>query len=62
MALPEWNQAKGVFLYVSFRSEVETQYIIEAALEQGKVVAVPYTDYERGVIVPAGDVGTLVKK
>ncbi|MDI6791146.1 MAG: 5-formyltetrahydrofolate cyclo-ligase [Thermodesulfobacteriota bacterium] len=53
MALPEWNQAKGVFLYVSFRSEVETQYIIEAALEQGKVVAVPYTDYERGVIVPS---------
>jgi len=53
MALPEWNQAKGVFLYVSFRSEAETQYIIEAALEQGKVVAVPYTDYERGVIVPS---------
>lgn len=53
MALPEWNQAKGVFLYVSFRSEVETQHIIQAALEQGKVVAVPYTDYERGVIVPS---------
>jgi 5-formyltetrahydrofolate cyclo-ligase len=53
MALPEWNQAKGVFLYVSFRSEVETQYIIQAALGRGKVVAVPYTDYERGVIVPS---------
>jgi len=53
MALPEWNQAKGVFLYVSFRSEAETQHIIEAALEQGKVVAVPYTDYERGIIVPS---------
>ncbi len=52
-ALPEWSQAKGVFLYVSFRSEVGTQYIMQAALEQGKVVAVPYTDYERGVIVPS---------
>jgi 5-formyltetrahydrofolate cyclo-ligase len=52
-ALPKWNQAKDVFLYVSFRSEVETQYIMQAALEQGKVVAVPYTDYERGVIVPS---------
>ncbi|MEW6327888.1 MAG: 5-formyltetrahydrofolate cyclo-ligase [Thermodesulfobacteriota bacterium] len=53
MALPEWNQARGVFLYVSLRSEAETQHIIEAALEQDKVVAVPYTDYERGVIVPS---------
>ncbi|MDD5451556.1 MAG: 5-formyltetrahydrofolate cyclo-ligase [Desulfovibrionales bacterium] len=53
MALPEWKQARGVFLYVSFRSEAETQYILEVALEQGKVVAVPYTDYERGIIVPS---------
>lgn len=53
MALPEWDKAGVVFLYVSSGSEVETHHIIESAMQQGKVVAVPYTDYEQGLIIPS---------
>ncbi len=53
MKLPGWAKARTVFLYVSFRSEVETRHIIRAAMRQGKIVAVPYTDYERHTIIPS---------
>lgn len=40
-ALPEWQAAHTVFLYVSFRSEVDTHVLLAAALESGRRVLVP---------------------
>ncbi len=40
-SLPEFIKAKSVFIYVSFRSEVDTFSIIEHSLITGKKVIVP---------------------
>ncbi|MCE5196105.1 MAG: 5-formyltetrahydrofolate cyclo-ligase [Negativicutes bacterium] len=40
-ALPQWQQAKDVMLFVSFRSEIDTRALIELAWSSGKLVAVP---------------------
>ena len=40
--LPELRSADGVFIYVSFRSEVQTHALIEDLLAAGKVVTVPH--------------------
>ncbi len=53
MRLEAWRKGRVVFPYVSFRTEVETGWIIDEAMAQGKVVAVPYTDYDRRVIIPS---------
>lgn len=53
MALSRWDRARVIFLYVSLGSEVETGSLIQAAMQEGKVVAVPYTDYERKTIIPS---------
>lgn len=37
LALPEWQAAGTVFVYVSFRSEVDTRGILSAALARGRV-------------------------
>jgi len=37
----DYREAKVVFIFVSFRSEVDTHRIIRKALEDGKVVGVP---------------------
>ncbi len=39
--LPDFQSAKRVFLYVNFRSEVETSSLIKRCLMEGKEVAVP---------------------
>ncbi|MFH1146466.1 MAG: 5-formyltetrahydrofolate cyclo-ligase [Pseudomonadota bacterium] len=52
-ALERWKNARSVFTYVSFRSEVETWSIMEMARREGKVLAVPFTDYARNVIIPS---------
>ncbi|QDU25362.1 putative 5-formyltetrahydrofolate cyclo-ligase [Anatilimnocola aggregata] len=41
MAIPLWAAAQVVSIYVSFRDEVETQLLIEAARASGKQVAIP---------------------
>ena len=41
LALPEWQQAACVFIYVSVRTEPDTRALIDAALKAGKRVAVP---------------------
>jgi len=41
LALPELNEAKTVFCYVSCGGEVQTHELIETLLAQGKTVAVP---------------------
>lgn len=40
-ALPEFQSARKVMFYASFRSEVETQDMIRHALAQGKQVVLP---------------------
>lgn len=41
LALPEWQKAACVFIYVSVRTEPDTRALIDAALKAGKRVAVP---------------------
>ncbi len=41
LALPQWNAAGTVFLYLSVGSEPNTRPLIRAALQAGKRVAVP---------------------
>ncbi len=43
LALEEIKKSENIFIYVSFRSEVETIPIINALLQQGKNVSVPIT-------------------
>lgn len=50
--LDEFRRAATVFIYVSFRSEVETLPLIRQALEQGKRVAVPVTVPEMHRLIP----------
>lgn len=37
----EYQKAKSLFIFVSFRSEVNTEEIIEKSLADGKIVAIP---------------------
>lgn len=39
--LPEYQQAEALFCYVSYRSEVETDALIQKALQEGKSVYCP---------------------
>ena len=41
LAMPQWQQAESVFLYLSARGEPDTRTLIEAAWEQGKEVLAP---------------------
>jgi 5-formyltetrahydrofolate cyclo-ligase len=41
LMLPEYENARVIFFYASFRSEVETIPVIEASLKQGKRVILP---------------------
>ena len=43
LALEEVQKSDNIFIYVSFRSEVETIPIVNALLQQGKNVSVPLT-------------------
>ena len=43
LALPEFADARNVFAYVSFRSEVGTQPLIAHCLKKGVTVSVPLT-------------------
>lgn len=44
----EYNQSKCIFSYISIPCEIETKELIKGALNDGKIVAVPYiTDYKK---------------
>ncbi|WP_136807141.1 5-formyltetrahydrofolate cyclo-ligase [Desulfosediminicola flagellatus] len=43
LELPEIVKSKSIFLYVSFRSEVETMSLLKTLIESGKTVSVPIT-------------------
>jgi len=49
-ALPEFQRAKTVMFYVSFRSEVKTEKMIRNALNLKKRIAVPVVDGEKIVV------------
>lgn len=43
LELPEIEQSKSIFLYVSFRSEVDTISLLNTLIASGKTVSVPIT-------------------
>lgn len=43
LALPEIRKSENIFLYVSFRSEVETDPLLKKLIAAGKKVSVPIT-------------------
>ena len=43
LTLPEIQESTSIFLYVSFRSEVETTILLAKLLDLGKTVSVPIT-------------------
>lgn len=45
--LPEFAQAKTAMFYYGIENEPETREIIEKALEMGKKVSLPVTDFEK---------------
>jgi len=57
LALPEVQDATVIFIYVNFRSEVETRPLIDTLLKTGKTVSVPLTraDENRLEIVVISD-------
>ncbi len=50
---PDIIKAKSIFAYVSFRSEVNTHWMIDFFLVQGKDVSVPFTDMNKKKIIPS---------
>jgi 5-formyltetrahydrofolate cyclo-ligase len=50
--LPEMGGWQTLFVYVNFRSEVETLELIRWCLAQGKRVAVPLVDNTRAAMIP----------
>lgn len=49
---PQVAAARRIFLYCSFRSEVETQLLLHRCLQAGKAVSVPLTVFEQNRLVP----------
>ena len=45
-----WREARVVFVFLSMEREVQTQELIERAWTEGKRVAVPRMDWERGTM------------
>jgi len=50
LSLPEVASATTFFIYVNFRSEVETLPLIHHLLREDKVVTVPWTDQKKHVL------------
>jgi len=50
--LDEISRAATLFIYVHFRSEVETLAMIRHCIARGKRVAVPLTDVKKGLLLP----------
>ena len=51
-SLPEMKHWSTLFIYVHFRSELETLELIQSCLEQGKRVAVPLVDAATVSMIP----------
>ena len=53
LGLPEFKDAKTIFAYASYGSELSTKYFIWKALLLGKKVCVPKVDFKTGEMWPA---------
>ncbi|MDN5292831.1 MAG: 5-formyltetrahydrofolate cyclo-ligase [Eubacteriales bacterium] len=64
MGLPEYQQAKTVMMYLDFRNEVATDYLLRQTMARGKRVVVPVTDVAGKRLIPTlivnypDDIGT----
>ncbi|MCD7904261.1 MAG: 5-formyltetrahydrofolate cyclo-ligase [Clostridiales bacterium] len=58
-----YKVCESVFCYLSFRSEAETEIIINTALREGKIAALPYMTEKKGkmVFVKIKSLSELVK-
>lgn len=52
LAHPAYRRARTLLIFVAFRSEIETQPLIQAALTAGKVVAVPKVERQPKGLLP----------
>lgn len=50
----EYNKAKIIFIFVSYKSEVDTHNIIKYALKDGKLVCVPKVMYKNSYMEAVG--------
>ncbi len=58
----EYKTCKSVFCYLSYKTEAETDVFIKKALEDGKMVALPYVaDKENMYFIEVGSLEGLVK-
>lgn len=49
----DYKNSGTVFIYMSFKNEVETMKLIKRMLAEKKHVVIPYTDVENTVIIPS---------
>ena len=52
-SLDAYKNSKVVFVYMSFKNEVNTHGLIERMLSEGKRVVIPYTDIKSTEIIPS---------
>lgn len=52
-SIKEIVEAKSIFTYVSFRSEVITHALIDSFIGQGKVISVPFVDMKKKSMTPS---------
>ncbi|WP_313339414.1 5-formyltetrahydrofolate cyclo-ligase [Sedimentibacter sp.] len=52
-SLDEYKSSKVVFIYMSFKNEVNTYELIERMLSEHKRVVIPYTDTKNTEIIPS---------
>lgn len=49
---PDWANARSVMLYAAMPGEIDTSALAQRALESGKIVGVPRTDWSGGALHP----------
>lgn len=59
----EYKESQTVFIYMDFKNEVKTLYLIKEMINEKKRVIIPYTDVQNTVIIPVElkDVGKDLK-
>lgn len=48
----EYKESQTVFIYMDFKNEVKTLYLIKEMINEKKRVIIPYTDVQNTVIIP----------
>jgi 5-formyltetrahydrofolate cyclo-ligase len=52
LSLPEYQSAHTIMLYAPFQGEIDTLFLLDNALQQGKTVSLPRTLFTEKKIVP----------